>query len=159
MTTYSLMHNAKAAALRMVAQGTAPSLDFEILPAEDGRFAVRWGEPLATAASQPAEADDAEPALVAEEPGEAAGDEPEEAAGELEAEATGGAAKRGTALAKVIALLKRPEGATISEIQAATGWLPHTTRAFISVSVKRKAGLDVVTEKVDGRGRVYRVAA
>ncbi len=151
MTTYSLMHNAKAAALRMVAQGTAPSLDFEILPAEDGRFAVRWGEPLATAASQPAEADDAEPALVAEEPGEAAG--------ELDAEATGGAAKRGTALAKVIALLKRPEGATISEIQAATGWLPHTTRAFISVSVKRKAGLDVVTEKVDGRGRVYRVAA
>jgi hypothetical protein len=55
--------------------------------------------------------------------------------------------------------LKRPEGATIAEIQAVTGWLPHTTRAFISVSVKRRAGLAVVTEKVEGRGRVYRVAA
>ncbi len=151
MTTYSLRHNAKAAASRMVERGTAPSPDFEIVPAEDGRFAIRWCEPPAAAATpEPQVVEDAEPAPAASEP--------EGAIGEPEAEATRGSVKRGTALATVTALMKRPEGATIAEIQAVTGWLPHTTRAFISVSVKRKAALAVATEKVEGRGRVYRVA-
>jgi hypothetical protein len=149
MTTYSLRHNAKAAASRMVTQGTAPSTDFEIAPAEDGRFAIQWAE-RATVAPESEAAEDAKPALAKAEPQDTA-DEPGTAV-------TGAALRRGAGLVTVTALLRRPEGATIAEIQAATGWLPHTARAFISVSIKRKAGLAVITERVEDRGRVYRVA-
>jgi hypothetical protein len=58
---------------------------------------------------------------------------------------------------EVLALLKRPEGASVADIQAITGWLPHTARAFLSVTPK-KLGLQMTTEKVDKR-TVYRVAA
>ncbi|MCJ2095880.1 MULTISPECIES: DUF3489 domain-containing protein [unclassified Methylobacterium] len=34
--------------------------------------------------------------------------------------------------AQVLALLKREQGATLAELIAATGWLPHTTRAALS---------------------------
>jgi hypothetical protein len=46
------------------------------------------------------------------------------------------APKAGSQLAKVTDLLSRPEGATIAELQAATGWLPHTTRAFVSTKFR-----------------------
>jgi hypothetical protein len=55
----------------------------------------------------------------------------------------------------MLAMLQRPEGATIAEIAEAFGWLPHTTRAAMSTK-SRKAGLTIASEKVDGRGRVYR---
>jgi len=34
--------------------------------------------------------------------------------------------------AQVLALLRRERGATLAELTAATGWLPHTTRAALS---------------------------
>jgi hypothetical protein len=34
----------------------------------------------------------------------------------------------------VIALLRRPEGATIDEVRAATGWQPHTVRGLFSLA-------------------------
>lgn len=40
-------------------------------------------------------------------------------------------------IASVIALLERPEGATLAEIVEATGWLPHTTRAALT-GLKKK---------------------
>lgn len=49
-------------------------------------------------------------------------------------------------------------GATIDELVEATGWQPHSTRAAISHILKKKLGLTVISEKIDGRGRVYRVA-
>lgn len=58
--------------------------------------------------------------------------------------------------AQVFAMLRRPEGATVPEIAAAMSWEPHTTRAYISVRV-RKRGVASLTEQVEGRGRVYRV--
>lgn len=57
--------------------------------------------------------------------------------------------------AQVFALLRRPEGATIAQIADAMGWLPHTTRAFVSVHA-RKRGVAVDTQKTEA-GRVYRV--
>jgi hypothetical protein len=59
----------------------------------------------------------------------------------------------------VIGLLTRPKGATVAEIMEQTGWLPHTTRAFVSANLGKKLGHTIVSEKVDGRGRVYRIAA
>jgi hypothetical protein len=60
--------------------------------------------------------------------------------------------------AAVIAMLRRPEGATIEAIVAMTGWQPHTVRGAISGALKKKLGLDVVSERSDGGARVYRIA-
>ena len=65
--------------------------------------------------------------------------------------------RAGTKQAQIIAMLQRPEGATIAEIAEATSWQSHTARGAISGSIKKKLGLPVTTEKVDGRGTVYRL--
>jgi hypothetical protein len=57
---------------------------------------------------------------------------------------------------EVIALLRRPEGVTVDEVRAATGWQPHTVRGVFSGALKKKLGLAVVTAKEE-RGRVYRI--
>ena len=65
----------------------------------------------------------------------------------------------GTKQGQLIAMLRRAEGATIAEIMEAMGWLAHTVRGAIAGALKQKLGLEVVSEKVEGRGRVYRVVA
>jgi hypothetical protein len=62
-----------------------------------------------------------------------------------------------TKQAMVIEMLERPQGATVPEIMKATGWLPHTVRSAIAGAIKKKLGLAITTEKIDPRGRVYRV--
>ena len=52
-------------------------------------------------------------------------------------------------------MLRSEGGATLEEITAATGWLTHTVRGAIAGALKRKLGLAVTSEKVEGRGRVY----
>ena len=59
--------------------------------------------------------------------------------------------------AQVIGLLQRSEGATIDEVAAAMGWQRHTVRGLISGALKKKLGLQVVSEKTE-RGRLYRIA-
>ena len=65
----------------------------------------------------------------------------------------------GTKQDALIAMLKRPEGASIAEIMEATGWLAHTCRGAIAGALKKKLGLEVTSEKVEGRGRTYKVQA
>ncbi len=55
-------------------------------------------------------------------------------------------------------MLRAPEGASIEEIVAATGWRSHTVRGAIAGALKKKLGLAVTSEKVAGRGRIYRIA-
>lgn len=57
----------------------------------------------------------------------------------------------------VLQLLLQPEGATIAQLVAATGWLPHTTRAALT-GLKKK-GHEVTSSKREGEERVYRVVA
>ncbi|MGE3651257.1 MAG: DUF3489 domain-containing protein, partial [Reyranellaceae bacterium] len=64
-----------------------------------------------------------------------------------------------TKQAQLITMLQRPEGATVAEIAGALGWQHHTVRGAIAGALKKKLGLDVESEKVDERGRVYRIAA
>lgn len=64
-----------------------------------------------------------------------------------------GALKPATKSAIVIGLLTRREGATLDQMVAATGWLPHTTRAALT-GLKKK-GFTISSEKVDGV-RTYR---
>jgi len=74
---------------------------------------------------------------------------------------TDGAAPRpraGSKQAKLIEMLKRRDGATIPEVVDALQWQAHTVRGAIAGALKKKLGIDVTSEKVDGRGRVYRVA-
>lgn len=61
--------------------------------------------------------------------------------------------------AKMIEMLKRPDGATIDEIVKKFDWQPHTVRGAIAGALKKKLGIDVQSEKVEGRGRVYRITA
>ena len=63
----------------------------------------------------------------------------------------------GTKQAQVIAMLQRPEGATIAEIVAATAWQAHSARGVISGVLKKNLGLVVGSTKEDGRGSVYRI--
>jgi hypothetical protein len=63
-----------------------------------------------------------------------------------------------TKQAQLIAMLKRPGGATIAQVVAATGWQPHTVRGALAGALKKRLGLGVASEKVEGRGRVYRIA-
>jgi hypothetical protein len=79
--------------------------------------------------------------------------------------ATGKAAKKAAASqrpaskqAQVIAMLRRPQGATVDAIIAATGWQRHTVRGVISGALKKKLGLAIVSEKAAGGTRVYRIA-
>ena len=59
---------------------------------------------------------------------------------------------------RLIEMLKRAKGATIDEIVDELEWQAHTVRGAIAGALKKKLGLDVTSEKVQGRGRVYRIA-
>ncbi len=65
--------------------------------------------------------------------------------------------RRPSKQAMLIEMLEAPDGATIAQIVEATGWLPHTVRGAISSALKKKLGLNVLSEKVEGRGRVYKI--
>ena len=58
----------------------------------------------------------------------------------------------------VIAMLQRPEGATVDEVASAMGWQRHTVRGLFSGALKKKLGLTLASAKEE-RGRVYRIAA
>jgi hypothetical protein len=55
-------------------------------------------------------------------------------------------------------LLSRAEGATIEELQAATGWQQHSVRGFLAGAVKKKLGLTLLSEKPDVGARRYRIS-
>ena len=57
---------------------------------------------------------------------------------------------------QLVWLLLRDEGATLDQMIAATGWLPHTTRAALT-GLKKK-GYSLSSDKIDG-ARTYRAVA
>ena len=65
-------------------------------------------------------------------------------------------AKRQSKQDKVIAMLQRPEGATVDEVARVTGWQRHTVRGVFSGTLKKKLGLTLASAKEE-RGRVYRI--
>jgi len=60
---------------------------------------------------------------------------------------------------QVLALLRRQDGASIDEIVAATDWQPHSVRGFLSGAVKKRLGIDVISEKGEDGVRRYHIAA
>jgi hypothetical protein len=75
--------------------------------------------------------------------------------------------RTGTKQAQMIELLKRPEGATVEQIAAATGWQHHTIRGAISGALKKKLGLTIEATRTrevgpnktgaKGNSTVYRI--
>ena len=69
---------------------------------------------------------------------------------------TTAAMSRQSKQAEVIGLLRRPEGVTVAEIMAATGWQPHTVRGLFSGTLKKRLGLTLASVR-EKRGRIYRI--
>jgi hypothetical protein len=69
------------------------------------------------------------------------------------------APRENTKTQQLIAKLREPDGATVDELCKVFGWQAHTTRAAISTLPKKDAALKPTSEKVEGRGRVYRLEA
>jgi hypothetical protein len=58
--------------------------------------------------------------------------------------------------ARIIAMLRAPAGTTIAAIMIATDWQQHSVRGFLAGVVRKKLGLNLVSEQTD-KGRVYRI--
>jgi hypothetical protein len=65
--------------------------------------------------------------------------------------------RENTKQAAMIALLKRPEGATLAQLIEVTHWQSHSVRGALAL-MKRHAGTAVTSEKVEGI-RTYRLPA
>ncbi len=65
--------------------------------------------------------------------------------------------REGTKQATLIDLLKRPEGVSLAEMVQATGWQQHTVRGAMAGVLKKKLGLNIVSDKTDGQDRKYRI--
>jgi hypothetical protein len=66
--------------------------------------------------------------------------------------------REGSKKAKVLALLRKPGGATLKDIMKATAWQAHSVRGFISGSLVKKMGLKVESAKRDDGQRAYVIA-
>ena len=65
--------------------------------------------------------------------------------------------RAGTKQAQLVAMLEAPEGASTEEIVAVFGWQRHTVRGAIAGALKKRLGLQIGSEAIEGRGRVYRI--
>jgi|GWRWMinimDraft_11_1066019.scaffolds.fasta_scaffold04242_3 hypothetical protein len=65
--------------------------------------------------------------------------------------------REGTKQARMIALLQRPEGASIEDICQETGWQKHTVRGVFSNTLKKRLGLTLTSYKNEGQLRHYRI--
>ena len=76
--------------------------------------------------------------------------------GKPRARSTKSAVRSDTKHGRIIAMLRAPAGTTIAAIMAATDWQQHSVRGFLAGVVRKKLGLNLVSELTD-KGRVYRI--
>ena len=73
--------------------------------------------------------------------------------------ASGESAREGSKAAKVLDLLRRPDGATLAELMKATGWQAHSVRGFLSGTIRKKMGIAVESTQGEAGNRSYSVKA
>jgi Protein of unknown function (DUF3489) len=61
--------------------------------------------------------------------------------------------------AQVIALLEGEGGASLEQLVDATGWQKHSVRGFLSGTIRKKMGMEVISSKNANGARVYRINA
>jgi hypothetical protein len=67
------------------------------------------------------------------------------------------ASAEGTKKALVLAMLRRPQGATLADLVQATGWQSHSVRGFLSGAITKKMAMQVRSGKRADGVRVYSV--
>jgi hypothetical protein len=115
-------------------------------------------EPAPAAKTEPSTPAEPKDAPAAPEPATAAPAAPEASAPAGTTPAKPRRTRENSKQAQLIGMLKAAEGATVPEIVTAFGWQAHTVRGALAGALKKKLGLNVVSDKVEGRGRVYRIA-
>jgi hypothetical protein len=68
-------------------------------------------------------------------------------------------ARKQTKQATLIMMLQRPNGANIPELVKAIHWQAHSIRGAMSGALKKKLGLTIQSQNIEGRGRIYRIPA
>jgi uncharacterized lipoprotein YajG len=58
---------------------------------------------------------------------------------------------------RILALLSRRDGATITELMEATSWQQHSVRGFLAGTIKKKLGFSLTSSKTAGALRRYRI--
>ena len=66
-------------------------------------------------------------------------------------------AREGSKAAKVLSLLRRPDGASLKELMKATGWLAHSVRGYLSGAVAKRMRFKLVSAKTENGARRYSV--
>ena len=66
-----------------------------------------------------------------------------------------GVARPGSKTEKIIKLLRRPAGASVSELKRVTGWQTHSLRGFLSGVLKKKMRLQIRSAPRDNGERAY----
>ncbi|MGH8083457.1 MAG: DUF3489 domain-containing protein [Lysobacter sp.] len=129
---------------------------------EAGYEAVGLAPPTAPISDTSDNEADAE-SNAAEESEDAGNDDDSAVANESEGEGEGEASKpaaeksrKPTRIDQVLALLMRPQGATIKEVMEATDWQQHSVRGFFAGTLKKK-GYTVTNEKAGKGDRIYRI--
>ncbi|HUQ94506.1 MAG TPA: DUF3489 domain-containing protein [Bryobacteraceae bacterium] len=59
---------------------------------------------------------------------------------------------------RVLALLKRVEGATLADMMVATGWQSHSVRGYLSGNLRKKLNLNVQLVKREDGQKAYTIA-
>ena len=70
-----------------------------------------------------------------------------------------GASQTKTKKETCIALLKRVKGASLAELHKVTGWQAHSVRGFLSGTVKKLMGENLISAQTEGGERRYRIDA
>jgi hypothetical protein len=76
-----------------------------------------------------------------------------------ETETSAGSRRSKSKQAKVLEMLRRPKGATVAAIMAATGWQQHSVRGFLAGTVGGRLALPLLSEQAEGGVRRYRIGS
>jgi hypothetical protein len=67
--------------------------------------------------------------------------------------------REGSKTETVLELLRREGGLTTEELMSTTGWQAHSVRGFLSGTIRKKMGLELVSGKTEDGKRTYSVPA